>query len=309
MTKPIVDFTKDERFKLMRELNSQILKHPFDPAVAIKIQHEIGKHLLPEVGGRLKIPTSYGFPMIIDIDITHSPTMQGSIERNLYFMGTYEAGTLNVIKQLLDAPGGRQCFVDVGAHNGLMSIYAASVGAAKVFSFEPNPPMFRLLRDNVELSGYDNITAFALALGDKQQEVSIKLDAENSGATHITSQENADILALPMDTLDHLAQESDVGQASIILIDVEGYEANVLKGAAKLIETNKPDLIVEYNPNDQDQQVLRFLKQHGYLLYVLENSRHLVGRLVPFQNKASATQMDNLFCLQPERANLLGLAV
>lgn len=307
MTKIITDFTKDSRFELMRRLNSQLLKHPIDPSVAIKIQHEIGKQLLPEAGGRMIIPTAYEFPMIIDLETSHTPSMQGSIERNLYFLGTYEPGTLNIIRKSLAAWGGTASFVDIGAHNGLMSIYAAHIGANKVFSFEPNPEMFELLQENIRLSGHTNITPFPLAIGDKPGTVSMEIDDQNSGATYITDANTASIHSIPVDTLDHVAEENKIDQVNLILMDIEGYEINALIGAEKLIAANKPDLIIEYDPSDHDQRVFEFLDKYDYKLYILENSRHIVGKLVPFQQSASTNQKDNLFCFQSDRIAKLEL--
>lgn len=303
------DFTQDDRFQVVRQLNAQILKHPFDPSASIGIQHDVAKHILPEASGRMIIPTAYGFPMMIDIDATHTPSMQGSIERNLYFLGSYEAGTLEIIRQSLASWGKGATFVDVGAHNGLMSIYAAHVGAAKVYSFEPNPSMFEMLNENIKLSSHDNIKSVALALGNEQGTVSIETNDQNSGAAHISESESASVHDIPVDTLDHVAQTEDIDRINLMLMDVEGYEHNVLTGAQATIDQHKPDLIIEYDPSDPDTQVTDFLKQRGYLLYTLENSRHLPGRLLPFQGAQGSTQKDNYFCFQPERAKALGLEV
>jgi FkbM family methyltransferase len=308
MLQTVTDFTKNSRFELLRQLNSQLLKHPLDPSVTIKIQHDIGKQLLPEVSGRMIVPTAYGFPMLIDLETSHSPSMQGSIERNLYFLGTYEPGTLDIIRRSLTAWGDTATFIDIGAHNGLMSLYAAHVGANKIFSFEPNPAMFELMRENISLSSYTNIATFAVALGDQQRTVSLKTNNQNSGATHISDTTTASIHDIPMDTLDHIVQEQGIERVNLILIDIEDYEINALIGAEKVIAANRPDLIIEYNPSNQNQQVIDFLGKHNYKLYILENSRHIVSKLVPFRKRAS-TQSDNLFCFQSDRAIALGLGL
>jgi len=301
------DFTQDSRFQLIRKLNAQVLKHPFDESVSIDIQHDIAKRILPEANGRMIIPTVYGFSMMIDLDRSHAENMQGSIERNLYILGTYEAGTLEVIRRSLTASDVPGTFVEIGAHNGLMSIYAASVGAAKVFSFEPNPSMFETLQANVTLNNVTNITTLPLAAGDKKGVVSIALNPENSGATHIVASDNATVHDIPVDTVDHVAELERITDVRLILMDVEDYENNVLIGAERIISAYKPDLIIEYNPANPDDRVTDTLKRHGYNVYILEHSRHLPGHLVPFTSTADSSQVNNYFCFQPERAKLLGL--
>jgi FkbM family methyltransferase len=307
MSDTIKDFTKDPRFKLMRQLNTQMLTPALDPTATIRLQHEIGKAMLSDSSGRMIIPTAYDFPMIIDLEKSHTLSLQGSIERNLYFLGTYESGTLHVIEQSLASWGNDTCFIDVGAHNGLMSIYAARKGAAKVFAFEPNPAMFELLEMNIKLNGCANITPIALALSDVQGTVSMETDDQNSGAAHISASATADIRDIAMDTLDHIARAKGIRHANVMLIDVEGHELNVLRGAEKLIAANTPDLIIEYDPADVDQQVITFLKKYGYQLFMLEHSRHIPSKLVPFTEAANRAQKDNVFCFQPGRARKLGI--
>ena len=59
------------------------------------------------------------------------------------------------------SPGG--CVVDVGAHVGLFTLYAARSGA-KVYGFEPIPPLFELLRRNMEVHGV-RVGLFPCAVG------------------------------------------------------------------------------------------------------------------------------------------------
>jgi len=308
LVKKIQDFTNDPRFQLIRQLNAQILKHPFDPSVSIDTQRDVAKLILPKSTGRMVVPTVYGFRLIIDLAQSHAETMQGSIERNLYILGTYEAGTLEIIRRSLMSWGKGATFVDVGAHNGLMSIYAALIGGAtKVLSFEPNPPMFEMLKANLELNNCTNVTPFGLALGDKRGTASIAIDTENSGAAHITTPEHAAEHTVSIDTLDHVAKTNGLDHINLMLMDVEGYENNVLIGAEKMLSTHKPDLIIEYDPNDRDSRVTDILQRHGYKVYILEHSRHLPSRLVPFKITKGSAQKDNYFCFQPERAKALDL--
>jgi FkbM family methyltransferase len=312
MTNIAQDFTDDERFVLMRSLNRRLLTDSGDPSdtdmSTIKLQHAVGKRLLPETSGHMIIPTIYGFPIAIDIDKTHTDTMQGSIERNLYFMGTYEAGTLDIMKRSLESWGKGACFVDIGAHNGLMSIFAAHQGAGRVVAFEPYAPMFKLLQENIVLSNKTNIEPHQHGLSDHKQTVSMVANDQNSGATRIVQEGEPGDHEIQVDTLDQIVKDEGIERINLMLIDVEGHEIHVLKGAREVILRDKPDLIVEYDPRHQDQEVVDFLKGHGYHLFILERSRHQEGRLLPFDSTAANnTLMDNLFCFQEERAQALGL--
>jgi FkbM family methyltransferase len=308
--KTITDVTNDERFMLMRQVAKRLLSdpgeaHANDPMTTIKLLHDVGKQLLPEMSGRILVPTIYGFPMIVDLDTSHTDTMKGSIERNLYFLGTYEAGTLQVIKRSLKGRGAGACFVDVGAHNGLMSIFAAQAGTEKILAFEPDPAMFKLMQENIAVNKCTNILPFELGLSDHAQTLSLVTDDQNSGATHIVGEGGTGEYDIEVDSLDHIAPAKGISRVHTMLIDVEGHELNVLKGAEQIIVRDKPDLIVEYDPRNQDQDVVSFLKKHNYKLFILDHTRHHEGSLVPFDKVPNTTLMDNLFCFQEERVDAL----
>jgi FkbM family methyltransferase len=308
MVQPYKDFTRDFRFKIVRFLSRGFIKHSAHFLPNIKIQHTIAKKLLPRIRDQhVLVNTIYGFPIEIEMSESHTASLRGSIERNLYFMGTYEAGTLDIIRRSLSVGDSNAVFVDIGAHNGLMSIFAAKNGAKHVYSFEPYPSMFELLKRNIAHAGVaSKITPYKIAVSDGTGEVSLEYDDSNSGATKITQADNFSAKA-PTEKIDFVAEEDKFGKISLMIIDVEGHEASVLEGARNIIQTDKPDLIVEYNPKNTNQTVLDFLKREGYLLYFLTNSRHLVGNLQLFDRAPQTDFSDNLFCFQPERAKLLGL--
>src|SRR5690606_6625977 len=85
---------------------------------------------MPRPTRELNLKTIYGFGLRID------PATDRGMERSIYLTGTYEQGTLFVMRQIL-RPG--DVFVDVGANIGWMTLYAVQcVGkGGKVFAFEP----------------------------------------------------------------------------------------------------------------------------------------------------------------------------
>lgn len=130
-------------------------------------------------------------------------------------------------------------YIDVGGCCGNHSIFFSKFTKAdEIITFEPNKNNFEKILKNIEINNCKNIIVFNYALAEKEKMVGIenKIDA---GQNKIIENENENnIYAYPLDKFSY----TDV---KIIKIDVEGYEKNVLIGAKKTIEINKPLLFIE----------------------------------------------------------------
>jgi hypothetical protein len=107
-----------------------------DMAGIRKIAYYLPGIIIPKPKSALIIKTLYGFKLWID------PVKDQGIEKSLYYTGTYEKGTLFILRALLKEG---DLMVDVGANIGLMSIFAADLvkESGKVIAFEPNPDTTR----------------------------------------------------------------------------------------------------------------------------------------------------------------------
>ena len=132
--------------------------------------------------------------------------------------------------------------VDIGAHIGTHTIeLSRAVGSSgKVYAFEPQPKIFRELLLNMAINCADNIEFFKAAIGPSQGEVELSpLNRDNEGAAFVgKSGTNQFVPLLPLDDL-------KLTNVSLIKIDVEGMEIEVLEGAKNTILENKPVILVE----------------------------------------------------------------
>jgi FkbM family methyltransferase len=149
--------------------------------------------------------------------------------------------------QSLVGPG--DVVADVGGNIGLTAILFAGL-AAKVHVFEPSPSTFAILQENLRRAETRNVEAVNLGLGERKESLAITFaynnrsggfvsDKMQPGAGHITEQ-------IEIDTLDHyFAGQPD--RIDVIKIDVEGYEANVVKGCEQIFKKYKPVVTLELN--------------------------------------------------------------
>jgi FkbM family methyltransferase len=168
--------------------------------------------------------------------------------------------------------------VDVGANVGYYSLLASRlVGpSGRVIALEPNSENCRLLLSSLRLYGGENV-----------QLIPVAADTETGWAyysTHVGSNggliDGRDLLAhpgvvVPTFRLDDIV-ESPVG---LLKMDVEGAEGRVMKGAARLIERDRPIITTELKEDMLVRiskmslvEYLGYFERLGYAASVLDKS-------------------------------------
>jgi FkbM family methyltransferase len=137
------------------------------------------------------------------------------------------------------------CLFDIGASFGAFSLVAAHFGGT-VIAVDPSPIATRLIRVQTQLNGYEkNIRVVEACVGDAVGEAQmlssgVFSDGYYRMAAHRPGSELTKTRAV---TIDQLADQ--FGPPTHIKIDVEGYEAAVLRGARKTMTRVAPLLFLE----------------------------------------------------------------
>jgi FkbM family methyltransferase len=172
--------------------------------------------------------------------------------------------------------------IDAGANLGYHTVQFGFL-SKKVYAFEPQSLVFNQLCANILFNDLnDVIIPFRNALGDKEEVKQMwsieKEDFGNEiynwggrGLEHESSvhkseegeiREEDQVKIISLDSL-------NISSCDLIKIDIQGYEYYAFKGAKKLIETNKPIILLESAPerSELDVKVLDYLKELGYENY------------------------------------------
>lgn len=195
-------------------------------------------------GGTLITRTRWGVPIEV--------RKNDSIGHTVYFFGDYEKKLLAVIRREL-RPG--DVALDIGANIGVVSLFCATrVGpTGRVFAVEALRQNHELLERNVRRAGFSNrITTAHCALGAEEKTIVIRFDetTENWGNTSLLDQSGASQQEVRMQRLDQLWEKWGRPHIQLVKLDVEGFEAEVLKGAGRLLQESPPAFwIVEFNPD------------------------------------------------------------
>ena len=151
----------------------------------------------------------------------------------------------------------RNTFLDIGANIGTTSIYARKQlknrEGNKIIAFEPVPPIFRLLRANCILNGYDDIVCENYAVSSKKGNLKFNLQDGNFGGSNAIGEndETIETYEVRAITLDEYAGSANLTPESIffVWIDVEGFEPDVIEGGKKIIRSAGVPIYIEYNPS------------------------------------------------------------
>ena len=134
--------------------------------------------------------------------------------------------------------------LDVGANIGFTSVLMNKLKPdAAIYAFEPSPTTFRYLKANVENNGLRRITPFQLGLGKVSGEFGWAQDPANSSSAHLLSTGGRDVRVTTVD--DFITSINQV--PTFIKIDVEGFELEVLKGAASTVGKGIAYFFIEVN--------------------------------------------------------------
>ncbi len=136
--------------------------------------------------------------------------------------------------------------LDIGANIGLYSCLA-SLHRKHVLAFEPSPRNLQFLYQNLWQNGYNNVEVFPMGLG---SQCGLGLIHGFGGiASFVKGWAQSDgrhAQVVPLTTLDTVLCDRFHGERIVVKIDVEGFELEVLKGAASLLQRHpQPTWLVE----------------------------------------------------------------
>jgi FkbM family methyltransferase len=179
--------------------------------------------------------------------------------------GEFSEGETDLFGQVLQ-PG--MTVVEAGANMGAHTVaIAQAVGpAGRVLAFEPQRSMFQVLCANLALNRLEQVEPHWAAVGSAPGEILVpRLDtnaANNFGALSMAEGHAAgDKVRLV--TLDSF----DLPALHLLKIDVEGMEAEVLRGARASIARHGPVIYTENDRAERSAELIALLEEMDYRLY------------------------------------------
>tara|TARA_Y100000590_G_C15545024_1_gene948553 strand:- start:34 stop:987 length:954 start_codon:yes stop_codon:yes gene_type:complete len=170
--------------------------------------------------------------------------------------------------------------LDVGANIGNHSLYFSNF-FNKIYSFEPHPETFELLKLNTRKS--KNIEIFHFGLSNKNNKMQLTTESGTEyGASSLSSIEefnnnsndvkNFEVQVRKFD--DILENKKIDGNISFIKLDVEHHELEVLQGMKETLRIHSPIICLEQHEEHFDyfngnlsSDTINYLKENQYLYF------------------------------------------
>jgi FkbM family methyltransferase len=204
----------------------------------------------------------------------------------------YERELLDLIKE--DSRPGN--FIDIGSCMGNHTLFFSRI-AKIVYSFEPCLPRFVTQYYNIRLNGIKNVKLFNCALGNENKIVYLdyKLGniiktqfpikgkdfeyVSNYGNSMVSNSETENVCI--MKKLD----DFNIEDVSVIKIDVEWYEVEVLKGALNTLRKYKPDIYVEIADEKNLKDILDVIAPLGCYNEIIKFNNYCMYKLCVRENE------------------------
>lgn len=153
-------------------------------------------------------------------------------------------------------------YVDIGANIGNHSIFFNRFCPAnKVYCFEIEKSIFEILKRNMKRNCIDETFHISnIGISDKPGYVDLcEVNHNNCGITKIVNEDGTQCI---VDTLDNLME--GIENISLIKIDVEGFELQVIKGATNILINQSPIIFVELQTETEFSEFDEFISIFGY---------------------------------------------
>lgn len=177
---------------------------------------------------------------------------------------------------------------EIGAFQGLLTLFFSS-RARQVIAYEPNPPSYERVLQNLRLNRRTNVRVRNLAVGERAGSIRLMSDplmpGGTSGDPSVAHQIEASRAATTVDvrvvTIDEDAAKASLPPPHFIKIDIEGMELPALKGMEATLKRYRPDLYLEMHGATVEHKdanvraIVAFLDTLGYphLLHVESGAR------------------------------------
>jgi FkbM family methyltransferase len=224
------------------------------------------------------------------------------VGKSLEVYGEWSYGEVDLLSKLLRPSNN---VIEIGANIGAHTLFIARdiCPSGIVYAFEPRRLLFQMLCANLALNGLTNIFTFQKAIGREARAISegalpMKSTVNLGGYSIGTLKGDSETIeVMPLDEM-----IDSLKPVSLLKVDAEGWERDVLFGSRKVIARDRPMLYVENDLVDKSRDLIVSIMEMNYALWwhivpLFRPNNHAHTRVNIFGNVASF----NMLCLPPER--------
>lgn len=247
-----------------------------------RVRYDISRLLVPPHRRRVVQTRAPGFDLLV--------LANEDVGRAIHFVGNFETAEVAYLREVLTPSS---VCIDVGANIGFFTLLMAIAAPhGRVHAFEPLPLNVALLGASVALNRLANVSVNAVAVGAAPGTADFVEAADGAySSLHDTGRKPvAALTQVAVVTLDDVCDGLGNPAVDVLKIDVEGAEALVLAGAARLLgdPARRPTTIMlELEQHNLDRfgvmaaDLVALLAGHGYSATQLDRD----GRRSPYDGR------------------------
>ena len=202
------------------------------------------------------------------------------IENEIYwrgFEGCHEKKSMQVFASIVQNLDPKVVW-DIGANSGTYGILTKALKSdCEVVFFEPIPKAVEIIQTNLDINDFD-AKIFKIALGDFDGVGEIFFEKGHDFATSVTVNKNtlprgteSDSMKIQIRRLDSLVAELKLNSPSLVKLDVETYEYEVLSGWG-IQFPDEAVFLIEVLQGDLAGKLTEFFPESRYLFWNIDDS-------------------------------------
>jgi len=201
--------------------------------------------------------------------------------------------------------------VDIGAHVGVSTVFAASRTQNTVYAFEPFPSSFEILKRNISVNKLCNVVLYRSAVADKVGSVSLllssrantrhmlsdpvlldQLEKYQTNAEHLQFEsimpgELEEYLEVPTTTLQEIMDRNNIEQIGFLKMNCEGSEGLILASTPKSYLKRIRKIAVEFHDHLSKfyhDDMRKLLEETGFTTYLKWDGKSPIGSLYAWRD-------------------------
>lgn len=241
---------------LLRILSS-IINHPLNKKAPLRA---IGRFIRWQLASRIvRLPVIFPYAEKSALIMKRGQR----VATGNYYNGLFEFEEMAFVLHYLKEG---DSFIDVGANIGSFTILAANEVGVDTVAIEPIPSTYRNLLENIRINGVESAVR-ALNIGLGSQEGTLKFTNDHSAINHVVRADTPGAIDVQVKKFDSVI---DIVKHSLVKIDVEGFEIEVLKGmTVALSNPNLQTILIETNNSGKrygvgNEDIHSFLVDRGF---------------------------------------------
>ena len=167
--------------------------------------------------------------------------------------------------------------VDIGAHVGVFSIFAATKEAVKIFSYEPDINSYKKNVENCKNNNMNNISIKNLAVTNSLGKVNLYLN-KSDGRNSVFSKKKKSKIQVKSTTLRNIFKEEKIKKIDFLKLDCEGSEGLIFESTPIRILQKINKISMEYHNNLSslnNLEIKKKLEGAGFFVKIVDLDKYI----------------------------------